>query len=515
VKEETEASWDFYDIHDRNKATDLAVLRRYIDREDIESYTVVLKEVFHLFGQAIHESLTRTMGQYLEATGGRKANKNKTPWEQDIAARMICTNNPAEGPFATVRAFLHMYPTLKLRTVASLSAAICNGTHRPKHGTGARAKHAGAALTSPAPVKEAVTKLCCVRTCSAGALTVLMRTNNVADEVDANLERIRRKAKKMADKAKAQATKMNKLDVALETTLAESRNELDNELQSFGTAKIAKLNYLEEQYKSRKVLRNGIYLSIPPASVYRSHKKPYPLRMKPHPSPTKVTTTMDRINYLRKLLLLMITEDLARPLERNGLLQDKHIVRRLPVVSHVYINPVSVRLKTEQEARVAAMAAPEDNPWLAKLHAEYVGKILYDGGYFRVFDVLYVPNKGSRTRFPCWEATTEPVHFEGGEFVVHDRHQTTGADGKKILLKSSMVGFALAEYANGDDVDPVRLTFADDCHSRFLQREAREANASTSAPSRRRKRSQLNAPCPLPTRRSRRSQNNVRPLPLP
>ena len=87
---------------------------------------------------------------------------------------------------------------------------------------------------------------------------------------------------------------------------------------------------------------------------------------------------MDRIDYLRKLLHLMITEDLARPLERNGILQDKHIVRRLPVVSHVYINPVSVRLKTEQEARVAAMAAPEDNPWLAKLRAEYVGKILYD-----------------------------------------------------------------------------------------------------------------------------------------
>jgi hypothetical protein len=43
-------------IHHRNKAADLVVLRKYKDREDIESYTVVLKEVFHLFGQAIHES---------------------------------------------------------------------------------------------------------------------------------------------------------------------------------------------------------------------------------------------------------------------------------------------------------------------------------------------------------------------------------------------------------------------------------------------------------------------------
>ena len=36
-----------------------------------------------------------------------------------------------------------------------------------------------------------------------------------------------------------------------------------------------------------------------------------------------------------------------------------------------------------------------------------------------------------------------------------------------------MVGFALAEYCNGDDVDPVRLTFADTCIAKFLTRQAR------------------------------------------
>ncbi len=74
VKEGMEASWDFYDIHDRNKVADLVTLQKYRDREDLETYTVVLKEVFHLFGQAIHESLTRTMGAYLEATGGTYQN---------------------------------------------------------------------------------------------------------------------------------------------------------------------------------------------------------------------------------------------------------------------------------------------------------------------------------------------------------------------------------------------------------------------------------------------------------
>ncbi len=70
----------------------------------------------------------------------------------------------------------------------------------------------------------------------------------------------------------------------------------------------------------------------------------------------------------------MITEDVARPLEPGAALANTHILRRLPIVSELYVNPVSVRLKAEQEARVAQIAAPKDNPWLAQLITEYVGK---------------------------------------------------------------------------------------------------------------------------------------------
>ncbi len=89
---------------------DLATLRAYESRQDLEAYVALLREVLEVFGKGIHESLTRTMGQYLEVTGGRLANSNKSDLEKDIAARMICTNNPAEAPFATVRAFLQRYP---------------------------------------------------------------------------------------------------------------------------------------------------------------------------------------------------------------------------------------------------------------------------------------------------------------------------------------------------------------------------------------------------------------------
>jgi hypothetical protein len=113
---------------------------------------------------------------------------------------------------------------------------------------------------------------------------------------------------------------MNKIDAALEATLADSHDDLNDELQSFGRAKTARLNYSQEQFKSRKLLRNGLYLSIPADSTYRSKSKPYPLRMHPQPDPAKKATTADCINYLRSLVRVMITEDLARPLEPGAAL---------------------------------------------------------------------------------------------------------------------------------------------------------------------------------------------------
>ncbi len=102
-----------------------------------------------------------------------------------------------------------------------------------------------------------------------------------------------------------------------------------------------------------------------------------------------------------------------------------------------------------------------------------MGRILWDGGLFHVFAIQYNANKG-RNVYPCWEATTEPVYKDDdGTFLVHHRHQTTMEDGSKKLLKSAEVGFALAEYSLADDAEPVKLIYVDECHAKFLQREAR------------------------------------------
>ena len=400
VREGSEYSWDFYDIHDRAKAADLHVLTAFKNREDVVQYTTVLKEVLHLFGDAIHESITRTMGEYLEATGGRLRNSQKSEWEKDIASRMICNNNPAESPFATVRAFLHMYPTMKLKTVATQSAAIVNGTHKPASRKGDKIKAAGLALSADPILKEAVSKLCSIRYNNPGAITRYVRANDVTDSVAASLYRKKQMKAKKAATARKQATKSENHNMAMETTLANSTKELEDEIRSFGKVKKHLLSYLQEQFKSRKILRSGVYRSIPTVSKFRSHTKPYALRMNPQHDPGQNINDMDRITYLRELLPLMINEDNERGLQGTVRLEDTNLVRQLPIVSEASLNPLATRLKTEQNVRVAAMASPIDNPWLTKLQDAYLGKVLYDGGYYRVVAIQYVPNKHSN-RYPA------------------------------------------------------------------------------------------------------------------
>jgi hypothetical protein len=127
------------------------------------------------------------------------------------------------------------------------------------------------------------------------------------DAVEAAIVRIKWKADKMNVKARAQAKKMNAVDVALQTTLAETRSALDGEIASFSNSKITLRTFLQDQYKSRTLIRKSIYSSIPEASEFCMKKKPFRLRMNPHPTPgKKITADMQITYYLKRLLYLMI-----------------------------------------------------------------------------------------------------------------------------------------------------------------------------------------------------------------
>ena len=81
----------------------------------------------------------------------------------------------------------------------------------------------------------------------------------MADEVEAAVVRKTRKTALKRKKARAQAKKMEAVDVALQTSLAETPRALAEEMASFGLSKTSLRTYLLDQYRSRLLLHNGIY----------------------------------------------------------------------------------------------------------------------------------------------------------------------------------------------------------------------------------------------------------------
>ncbi len=79
--------------------------------------------------------------------------------------------------------------------------------------------------------------------------------------------------------------------------------------------------------------------------------------------------------YLTNLVNLMILEDSTRSNLPTTRPEDTGIVRRLPVISKAFANPMSERMKAEQETRVANLMTPEGHSWYTKIYNEYYDKI--------------------------------------------------------------------------------------------------------------------------------------------
>ena len=85
-------------------------LRAFETKSDVEMYKPILIEVLNLFGTAIHTSLERTMGKYLKATDGIFRNELRPDWQLEKVSLLLCTNNPAERPFAVAKGMYVQLP---------------------------------------------------------------------------------------------------------------------------------------------------------------------------------------------------------------------------------------------------------------------------------------------------------------------------------------------------------------------------------------------------------------------
>jgi hypothetical protein len=108
----------FYKGLDANLEQDIARLRNFEARADSVNYIGLIRTVLKLFGMGIIESLTYTMKKYLRQTHGELANETRSDEDIERCNDMLCHNNNAERPFAVLRQYQRMYPSISLKNLA-------------------------------------------------------------------------------------------------------------------------------------------------------------------------------------------------------------------------------------------------------------------------------------------------------------------------------------------------------------------------------------------------------------
>ena len=182
----------------------------------------------------------------------------KAEWEVEKVAKLLCTNNPAERPFAVAKAYMDIYGRMNLCTLAKFTLSMCNGSHSMAGPKGKQEKtkdrivdEAGIAMTCDLRLKRAVTKLCTVRRCKPGGITVLVTTAFAQDKILANELRLANEVEEKARMAKQHLKKAIKFNVAAEEPLATTSILLHAQLKAMDYKKGVCMAYLKRQFDVR------------------------------------------------------------------------------------------------------------------------------------------------------------------------------------------------------------------------------------------------------------------------
>jgi hypothetical protein len=454
----------FYGKIELNLIEDLNLLGSYTMRDDSEKYMTIMKQVFTKFGEGIHGSLKFTLHKYLRQTNGPLANDKRAEWESKAAQDMLCHNNNAERPFATMRAYNKLYPAMTAQNLSWLSHSLVNGTHRPAHVFGRTSKKdiknmipPGIALTAHPVLRQAVNVLCSVRTQKSGAITNMVREANEAEVLAKNALRKSKAKEDFDENVRLKSVRLEKRDKAeyiAMTALVSDAATLAQHLAARKSSKKSRLTFLTEQYHARV---SGVNPRIYPGLGDEFRNKYGKLRITP-----KLTGQCGEA-YLLKLVKAMMLEDVeiggVNESRNNTTIAD--CIRQLPSISKTYTNLKALSLKAEFSKEVGDLATPQDDPVYLELVGKYIGAVLYDNEtrasqkLYRIVAVQYVLSY-TVGRASCWEATCEPVYRDAatGKFLVP---QALMVEGSSIIQTNALLGYALAEYTNGPESVPTYL----------------------------------------------------------
>lgn len=458
---------------DKDLKADLARIKNFMAREDTEKYCQILRDVLNCFGSGIIESLEYTMKHYIKQTSGELCNDMREEWEIKAVKLMVSHNNFAERPFAVVKALARMYPALSLRNLSQLTHSIVNGTHRCAEAYGPRnemdlgnTRLAGIALTANPVLLQAVNMLCSVRRKSIGAVTQICRDAHNLDTVAHINNRKQKALAKYNALVKQQATKATRRDQAEMTAssnLCIELSELQLQLQARSNSQESRVTFLKQQVYARiSGDHPRLYLNL--GSEFRKLGRKSRISSK--------SKTQSHEGYLMLLVAAMITVDsFTLGVNENCTSFKQDYIRVLPSIAPDFTNPKAIALKRDFSNIVAELAQPQDDPMYVLLHTKYCGLILFDNEtrvshkLFRISAIQFVRSY-SKSRHTCWEATCEPVFFcaATGAFVVPTENRV---EGSSVIQATALVGYALTEYPDGMEGEPVHLPWVDNYIAHF------------------------------------------------
>ena len=430
------------------------MLRAYSSRGDADKFTPILKQVLAIGGDAIHVSLKRTMGDFLEVTNGSRAESKLEPWMKARAMLLLSHNNPAERPFALMKFLDHLFPTMSLNNLSNASHALVNGTFalaspKPKTQKGAAEATssqtcAGAAVLANSRLKRAVSVVASVRMRSAGTVTTQRREEYAADIVANAEHRQEHRARQLAEHMQLAASRAQKKDTAHSIELITSVDNLRVHLLA-KISKSARMVFLSQQFDARMTGRatHFTYSRAAIGDEYRIIKhKAKPLKKSPRDNE-------DSLSYLTRLVELMITSDVKEGRYTAARLEEAQateviIARDLPVISKVYTASYSVALKEEAKEEAKALMAVDGDPVLVKLMEKYVGAVFLDADDGNTYMVRVVQYDEKRSR-KYYEATCVKVEqSEGGTWAVPSSSFVSGSE---VLRDQLLVGYALMDLS--------------------------------------------------------------------
>jgi hypothetical protein len=430
--------------------------------------------VLRCFGAGIIDSLSFTVKHYIKQTDGNLSNDKREEWEMAAVKNMVAHNNFVERPFAVVKAFARMYPSLSLQNLSHLTHSIVNGTHRCAEalslenpaGPGST-RLAGIALTASTALRKAVNDVCSVRRKSIGSVTRLCREAHKMDTTAQVTHRKEKAVTKYKALIKQQATKAanrDKAETTVNTNLCIDVLQLELQLKARCNSKKARETFLKEQVYARIA---GEHPHLYPSLGKEWRKLGGKLRISFN---SKFQSDED---YLSLLVAAMIKED-GQSLginEQKMTNASQEYIRVLPSLSLEYTNLKAVAYKLDFGKTVIDHAQPQDDPMYLELNKKYVDAILYDNEtrtshkLFRVAAIQFV-RSFSKTRYTCWEATCEPVFYctATGTFLVP---QDKKVEGSSVIIATALVGYALTEYPEGVEGEPAHLPWVDNYITHF------------------------------------------------